>query len=424
MTLQHVKFKQKFDKWIMIYIILLPLPVFFNINGTIYQGAAFGADVFALPISLFVGILLIVLRSKIFVKGILRSSTLILPFIFVQIIVFLIFSIIYNGKGDPSLLIISTLPLLVSYSIGSYARRSLSFFDFETMIKFSIRGLAIISALHLLYSFSTLGFVVSFAKRGTDDIFGLFSIYQKLVYYPTILSIFFVLSLYFDGKISRICSVLILLNILMIGSRESFLMVLFGLVSIFYRIYLTKNFKYIPVLIIIFFLLGMFLFSSFENILSTFGDATLVTKLRALEEGGDYSAGRSEMISRVFDSRLNNFTLLLGTGYNNENILSPHNQYLEVLVRGGVFSLVLFMLLVGKSIVDYRLNWRKKINVGNYKIVYALFVSFLLLLVVSFNVNTPVRAPYSSALFGFLLGYFSFGKLKIIDVSNSLKTTI
>lgn len=391
----------------LLYIISIPFPLFFNLNGSIFQGASFGIDVFALPVSLIVGFFLLVLNPDILKFCFLKSPRIVLFFLLFQLVVFLLYIIFMNGNGDPLLLLISNIPFFISYNFGIYIKANFSNQLVADMFRTSISVLGIVALLHLISSVLQYGFLGSFAVRGTDDIFGLFSIYQKLVYYPTIISLFFVLSLYYKGFKMRLLSVLLGLDVLMIGSRESFVILFFGFLSLLFWTYLTKRTKHLPLMIICLVIIIFVLFYSFDSLLNVFSESAVVTKFKSIGNQGDYSGGRGDVINLVFSKERKDISLLIGTGYNNVNTLSPHNQYLEILVRGGILSLLIFIYLL--TIIFKRFRQSLKIfNFEEFKPEFSLYVTLFLLFLISFNVNTPVRAPYSACFIGFLIGYLIF----------------
>ncbi len=394
------------DRLYFALFLIVPIPLFFNLNGTIFRAGTFDFNAFGLPISFLFLSVITVLNFKRIDFLFHRDNILFLFFILMQIISFLLYNIIFTSNGDPLLLLISMVPLIFSYKVGFNINEVRNYEILNKYIRKSVLVCGFFSMLHLLSSFAKYGVIQSFAVRGNDDIFGLFSIYQKLVYYPTMLALFFVLSIYQKGKSIRVASVLILVAMLMVGSRESLIIATCGILSKMIWIKLFRRYKYLPLLFIGLVLLISLSGSYIAKTVETFSESGLVTKLRKLNQTGDYSAGRFDVMKKVFTDNKND--TFIGTGYSTqEGIISPHNQYLEFFLRSGVFSFFMFFLLLVKAYKNIYKFIKERENVPNFNTIFSLIIVFVLFSFIAFNINTPIRAPYTSCFFGVLLGFFN-----------------
>ena len=394
------------DRLYFALFLIVPVPLFFNLNGTIFRAGTFDFNAFGLPASFLILSIVTIINIKKIDFLFHKENALFLLFILLQFISFLLYNIIFSSNGDPLLLLISIIPLIFSYKIGFNINKITNYGMLNKYIRKSILICGFFSMLHLLSSFVKYGVVQSFAVRGNDDIFGLFSIYQKLVYYPTMLALFFVLSIYQKGKLIRVATIFILIAMLMVGSRESLIIATCGLLSKMIWIKLFRKYKYLPLLFIGIMLLAVVSGNYIAKTVETFSESGLVTKLKKLNQTGDYSAGRFDVMKKVFTDNKND--TFIGTGYSTqEGIISPHNQYLEFFLRSGIFSLFMFFLLLVKAYKNIFRLIKIRDFIPNFNTVFSLVVVFVLFSVIAFNINTPIRAPYTSCFFGILLGFFN-----------------
>ncbi|WP_257281514.1 hypothetical protein [Endozoicomonas sp. ISHI1] len=335
-----------------------------------------------------------------------------------MIFIFLIFSTlsflfvsILSQNADPSLYLISIVPFILSYCVGYviselYVNKEI---DLAECLRLTCAISTFFCILHIVASIESYGFLEAFAFRGEDSIFGFFSIYQKLVYYPTILSCIFIISLFQKNKVY---SAIILVDILIIGSRESVLISSIGLLS--YIQYLYKSGEYYRALIYTcgaaFVVIVLVFSSSFW--LGMLSESVLINKFISIAHSGDISAGRLSAINKVFSETGEDLNIFWGTGYSMivGDFRTPHNQFLEVFLRGGLISTVVFLLVIIHSVS----NGVKAAMHSDYKdgSTYSLLIVMCVIILISFNVNTPLRAPFSGILFGTILGFFFNTKLR------------
>ena len=78
--------------------------------------------------------------------------------------------------------------------------------------------------------------------------------------------------------------------------------------------------------------------------------------------------------------------------------MTPHNQYIEWFLRGGLFFLASMVALLSCSIIN-------TIKFGEYRLLYSFFVP---LLIIACNANTPFRAPLTSVFCFFIIFYYAY----------------
>lgn len=395
---------------------IIPVPLFFTMSGAIFRGKSIGDHTFALPVSLILYLVLFFLDRQ--YARVLFSRKALLPFslLLFGILALSLKVIFSDSSADPNMLLISTVPLLLSFSAGYRLKpQMIENGDIVKVVDRAIVIFAFFCLLHLASSFVSYGPVKTFYYRGEDSIFGLFSVYQKLIYYPTMTSMFFIFSLFSTLKYKRLFSILFFVVILMTAAREALLISLVGL-AVYFRKTMKIDMRFFLKLsgVIAVVLVSTYIFR--DTLSEIFESATIVEKTMSLGEKGD--AGRSESIHIVFSRSAEAFNPVIGTGYsmNLGMFNSPHNQYLEILLRSGAIGLLLFLLFVMKVIDCIRINIRRYGNTAFSTYIYGFAVAYFCLLVISFNVNTPIRAPYSAMLFGFISGFFyNNDNVKIIN---------
>ncbi|WP_408025002.1 hypothetical protein [Tenacibaculum sediminilitoris] len=391
--------------FLFLFLYLIPFPLFIMPSGSIFQGKSTDEDAFSLPISLIILIFVYIINPK-YINNIFKGHKAFLFFIVISLISFLL-TVFRSNDFNSLLLIISILPVVLSYGIGVEVlkKTNLDLFFLPNLVSDFIKITFFICLLHIISSFINFGISGSFAVRGDDGFFGLFSIYQKVTYYPTVISVVFIFALYSNFKTKYLICSVIFLNIMIIGSRESMVMCLFGLFSVLYYNRLKKkNIKNLFYLILIS-LSSLFLMLNSEKI-SFENEFVFVRKINNLIAKGDYTAGREGAIFEVFSESGDDFNLLVGTGYSMTlgDFRSPHNQYLEIFLRSGIIGLVFFMLVVFFALKAIYLIVKKNRFNKFFETYYSISVGFLAILLLSFNINTPIRTPFSSIFVGLLLG--------------------
>lgn len=381
---------------------ILAFPVFLTQNFSVFQGDSFSGE-FAIPFSFvfvfFLGLFLFFTSGKIprifFILNILALVGF-----------FLIFQ---SGWFDGvALYVLYLVPMIFSTFSGySLAPDEKSVLQFQRWFGLSAAFSAI---LYISSSVMDFGWIGAFSYRGTDSIFGIFSIYQKFIYYATILAIGFLFLLKSErGWVRFVSCTFLLLGILITGSREALVLVAFFLIChlVGNGKWRAANFSFF--LLAIFGLVSVFVlclfFYDFEFDVNRL---TFLAKILSLfdPEGGGGSAGRFETIKYIYNLvEFDYWFLFFGTFFESSLIGfgAPHNQYLEWHFRGGI---LFFVLNIG--ILAYAIFVVKKMR--QYYSVGALYLLLIAMVLISNNINTPFRAPYTSTVIFFVVGIVFFLK--------------
>ncbi|MDP8162127.1 O-antigen ligase family protein [Pasteurella skyensis] len=401
-----------------LYFILLPIPLFFTTSLSIFREEVIqhrGAGTELLNVGFLFALILVTIKLNKSVGSLFKKNSLpLLTFGLIAFFSFCIQVLIGNSNGNPLLLMISIIPLILNYMVG-FLFRDLIYVD-QKFLNYIINKVTIVFACvifaHISYSLVKLGLVSSFYWRGADSIWGLFSIHQKMVYFPTIVAIVFILSLFSTSKYKKVVMGILFFEIVMNFSREGVLLIFLGLCARVYYLFRYENKKIIVFLYII---LGViFAYLLFQYIVTNFENSSFADKLLSIQEKGHYSAGRFEQIKEGFEEMLNpetHYSLLIGTGFamNLGFLGTPHNQYIEILFRGGILGLLTFIFSICNTLflIKKQLKFYKKTKNQCCHIFFSFAVIFVLLTCVSFNINTPIRSMYACGLYGFLMGFLN-----------------
>jgi len=387
-------------------MLTIPVPVFFNETG-VFRGRTLDLDAFALPLSICISIVSMVLFPQLFKSLISYSFLKLIAVPLAWCFIFLLGGIV-SGFIDPSLLLIYIAPIPGAIFLGRWLRSN--YFSQREMVvnllSISFFTCSLIALLHILSSYFSYGLIGSFVVRGEDSIFGFFSIYQKLVYYPTLISCYLFLGagLILQGRRTLallICYCIIVVDVLIIGSRESILIAFFSILFLLYSR---------PRKALIFFLIFISLILVLQIVNFNFpqnNDIIFINKWISLAESGNYSAGRLGAMQKVFSTSVDEFNVVFGTFFSMSlgDIRTPHNQYLELFLRSGILGISIFFVMIFGLILNIRYTCR---FYHKDFLVKSLAVMLMVFLFVSFNINTPIRAPLTSTLFYTLVAFFYF----------------
>jgi hypothetical protein len=337
-------------------LIIAFVPMFLRPNGTLYTGSSIEPE-FAAPLWFFILPLIILTR----VKSLLNNA-----YVFVTLFVFFCFvAQIYFTHGSYNLLVLYFVPLIVFQFIFYDYRNS------QLNIAVYFRVYFLFAALHVISSIAEFGILGSFITRGSEGVFNIFTIHQKEIYFSTNLGMAVLLAKVEKNILVRYFGLLfIFIDILILASREALILAVFGLLIS------------LPPRILLFFFVGMALLVSQIDITNFTEEVKIVEKLGSISESNDLTGGRSDMITENFQTNIEEFNLFTGSSFNDKinGGRTPHNMYLEMYLRGGLL-LIIFYLVILYSLI-------KKIN---FSLPNLFFVT--LIFVLSFNINTPMRAP-------------------------------
>ncbi len=387
----------------LFYIVLacFPLPIFFNESG-LYKDYSVGAAR-GFPLSLFFVFFLFLI--PIYLKQLKSILTLV---IWVSFCFYVpaIYSVAIGTHDGFDLLWIYLLSIFAG--LGAYVvflAAGLETFDQAARL-FSLT-LAPIAILWTIYQIDTF---LSFG-RANGDFWGLLAIYQVWVYWPTILAVMFCLSWYQRVRLKLLLSIIYFIAIVFTGAREPLL-----IISVFYILYHIGKFwrKEISGFQAVAFTLSpIFLLTIIASVTNFYPQSIIAKKLTGMWAGEvDFAGGRIAVLEQ-FD--LIDVQPFFGTGFSLLDSVfgSTHNQYIELYYRGGFISLLAFLPIIVIAVRSVKRN--------RLEIFECLVCSLLL---VSFNANVPMRAPYAGVMFWFLFFHLIATANKTRPLMSSKRTYI
>jgi hypothetical protein len=202
------------------------------------------------------------------------------------------------------------------------------------------------------------------------------------------------------------------------GSREALLLCLFFYLFIEFKkinnvvAILRFSIRFISIfgLIIIF-----LLYFTLGNI----DDIAIIAKLVTILESSDINsitAGRHDVLFEVVEAfDMGGLFFLFGSGFRTDigELGTPHNQYVEWFLRGGVVFALANISMLCWSIYRHFL-------IGG-PIHHAAGIVLISALLISNNINTPFRVPYTSVFFWFLIGLSFVPKHSFLGAGRSSK---
>ena len=347
-------------------LIIAFVPIFLRPNGSLYTGNSLEPE-FAAPLWFFILPFFILARVQSFLNN---------AYVFVTLLVFFCFgTVIFFTHGSFNLLLLYFIPVIVFQFIFYDNRNS------QLNISVYFRVYFIFAALHVISSILEYGILGSFISRGSDGVFNIFTIHQKEIYFSTNLGMAVLLSKIEKNILVRYLGLLfIFIDILILASREALILAVFGLLIS------------LPPRILLFFFVSLVILVSQIDFTSFTEEIKIVEKLGAISESKDVTGGRSDMISENFQTNIEAFNLFTGNSFNDKinDGRTPHNMYLEMYLRGGLLLVIFYVVIL--------YNLIKKID---FSLRNLFFVALVIIL--SFNINTPMRAPLFALPFLILL---------------------
>ncbi len=384
-----------------IYLALVVIPIYFYLNGSIYNISGF-ASAKVLPISYYitfvVGLYIVVTKKyKISFIDILVLLTLIIAIItlFISILILDLRTINLN------LFFLYFIPQIFGYIVGKELSNN---YSINSLIKILAISMCIFILIHFLDALLNKSIYNAMINRGTDNIFNFMTIYQKLISYPLVLSMIFFLTFFSNIKYKYIYSLIILSEIVISAAREPIAMLLF--MMFLYVLFNVKNisistfFKVIISIIVI-----LIFISIFVDIKNLYIYHKIVLLFDSSVKGYNLSGGRYEQIIR-FIEYFPELNIFIGEGFLISEYFPDgtfHNQWIEYFVKGGLFFLLaiifIFIFTIKKALVLSKHN-------KEFQIIAIILIAVL---VISFNINTAMRTPYSSIIIWLIIGYVSNG---------------
>ncbi|AXX86644.1 putative membrane protein [Malaciobacter marinus] len=384
-----------------IYLILIIVPIYFYLNGTVYNTSGFESAK-VLPLSYYITFLigLYVLITKKYKISFIDIFILLSLIIAIATLTFSIL-ILDLKTVNLNLFLLYFIPQVFSYIIGKEISKN---YNLDSTIKILSISLCTFISIHFLDTLLNKNIYDAIINRGTDNIFYFMTIYQKLVSYPLVLSIILFLTLFSNIKYKYIYSSLIFFEIVVSAAREPLAMLLFMFLLFFLlNIKNISILKILKVISLLFF--SLVLIVLFLDIEDLYIYNKLMLIFDSSMEGYDLSGGRIEQILRFLEY-LPNLNIIIGEGFLISEYFPEgtfHNQWIEYFVKGGLFfflsMLFIFIFAIKKALVLSKYD-RK------FQLVAIILITLLL---VSFNINTPMRTPYSSIIIWLIIGYVSNG---------------
>lgn len=376
---------------------LLAFPLFFTRDLQVFRGGL-GSHEFSLPLAFAAALVLCGLGFTRVLPALLQPGSLL--FIGAMLVMSVV-ALAVSGGGDVSLLAIYLVPACAGFFLP-WAARLRDPAALAAFLRGFARALGVAAVLHLASSIASFGVAGAFAVRGEDSIFGWFSIYQKFIYYATLLAAAYFIALRQErGWLRWVLASVLALDVMLVGAREAVLLLLFYSVFVgvlasrdafgaIIRIYAYGALAFTGLIVL--FMIGQ----------AWFPDAALVQKLAgtlgAREEVG-VTAGRFEAMAYVLSYfHIDLPFFFVGSGFTTQvgELGTPHNQYVEWFLRGGMLCVVLNagLLVLGiAAAANSRFSTLQTV-------ACILFATLLF----SNNINTPFRTPYASLFLWALIG--------------------
>lgn len=386
-----------YSKWFLILGASFGFPLFFTTSLSIFKGDAASYE-FSIPIGFFAALLCFTFFGWRAIASFTRSGPALLIF---SMSITAIGATLQIGGGDWSLFFVYYGPLILGFFLAWIIKIKSDVQIISVFIGFA-SAVSLGAILHLTSSFISYGVVGSFAVRGEDSIFGLFSIYQKFIYYATILAFgFLFVRLLFNGLPRVVASIILVLDILMTGSREALLLCVFFYFLVEFKKINNPN-QLLRLSLYSITIIGLIIFLTLNFLVDNVDDFVFLAKIISIFEAKDvnsFSAGRAHVISDVFESfDIDALFIIFGSGFRVDvgELGTPHNQYVEWFLRGG-------LILAATNIAILCWSIYRHFSIGGH-IHYLAGIVLLSVLIISNNINTPFRVPYTSVFLWFLIG--------------------
>ena len=319
------------------------------------------------------------------------------------VIQFTIFALFFHGYFFSGLSIVRIIQILIPFvffllmSMPNSRNYRLKFFN---------------SALYVFIVFTFLHFVSltiynnSLFKIGSLE-FPMFfgtSIYQSLVSYPAVLSLYLTLMVYIifnqSNNVVYKLSIAIITFLLLTTARKAALFEMFFLLAFNILIvplivsYKMVFEKWLKVLGFILFSLACFTFLLFET--------PALKRLFNSLENNTFTGGRDDIFSKALNLISNDFLgFLFGFG---DGEFSFHNFIIDLVFRLGIIATIIYLIVLFFIFIKIISITKKTGDEMRIWFVICVMVQFLIQLMV----NSPLTQPYYLANFCFILLYFMY----------------
>lgn len=398
-----------------IIVFLIPLPVFLSPSSPyLLANTDVWNDVFALPLIFFMSPIAFFLgmHRLFYLKG---YALYVLVPLFLFFLWCLFLALLSSNKSYDSfmyffqwgLIFIWGLYFLSAFNSGDFLAKAKVFFwgaFFGSFYIFVSGFLELVIFGHLLDN-----------GRMTQNLI-LKGQYQILVYVPTLLSIAASINIIFykEGFLNKnrffalffaFYYAITFFAVVFTGSREG---LLFFVISSF-LVFFVKDFRSLFIsflFLLVLFLLLVFILFEFSGFFEIY-NVRVIEKFKALIDAP--FAGRDIAINNYMQAFIN--SPVIGSAmlppHFHENMVgfeskSAHNFYIDILVWSGViggFIMFLFFLLVFLRFVLNVYGRCSRVRCFSYKV----FIVILMVLLLSNNVNVPLRQPLIIPIFMFLV---------------------
>ncbi|MBE1556420.1 hypothetical protein [Sporosarcina limicola] len=390
--------KDKEKYWYTLFF----LPLFFTPRG-LYQSFVtadylhLGDSGFVFPIYFFIGIFIFFLLLKSFIlNGSLRiiSSEIKFNLLILAMVGLFISSAGVIVHSDISVyiryiqMLTGFVGLFISWYLFEYKRLNVEKFFGKLGILYFI-----IIILNYLYSFSQVG-LASFG-RGLQPSLGIIDIYQTHVYYPFIINTILFMSLpYIMKRYKYLFYIYIgvyLLYLLSWQVRGAILS--FAVMIVIAIVFKFKLIQKIGITVFLFlFLIALVYYFDPELVLGRFSNI----------EGVKNFSGRTDIWLSVFTD-FNTLKLIFGNLYFDQDGVTAHNQYIELLDMGGILLLLsLLAVLLNVFYLLLKTIKSKAIRNRNPNLLYYILI-LIVQWIIDFNVNVPMSNTNPSIFYWFYL---------------------
>lgn len=289
-------------------------------------------------------------------------------------------------------------------------------------------------------SFSFSSFIVNSPTGRSSDFFFNFSTLQYMWIFFGLFSL-----LFFENKKfgNLIFILLVTSSIILFPKRINYLWVLIILtiLNIYYRELFVKSFKFIFYLIIFIFLLEIIIQNNYLNISNKFKFIYfhVLSSFPGFESNNDFFTTTSgtakwriyyfnKIINDAFSNHLN---LVFGKGFgipltdfNVQGVFvrDPHNMYLSVFARTGLFGLIIFLIMHLKFLKIFIQNLKICSNnsfLNKKKILILFFVFYIYYLIPAGLTSAVLSSTFISTLIYIFIGFNLAINLKLLNENNT-----
>ena len=380
----------------LICLALVPVPVFVDLNdwGFIMQKISFPEAVAPVPIGLFsmaCALFLYFIGSLIYPESYKRfvgfSVTCIGGVVFVCLMCWSLFLSEANLLRAVQVYMPLLLLTSISYPVQLFEQR----FVFWVVLS----SISIFTSLHLISIFLSAA-DWSAATPYEFALFYEYGIYQSLVTYTAVISLYLVMAFgaalrqkaKFLIRISLVLIALVMLVVLALGARRaslvevSIVLILAAFFAVFY--FLIRAKLSVGVVIVSVAMLPLMFFIDF------IGSLPIVVRSVSSYASGNFDSGRFEIYERAVRELSSDFVLLFG-GYGKSS--GYHNFALDLVYTIGLAPLGIFFITTTYIFVKGIKNMRQGKGKSSWVDVF-LFLSIMSCLAVQSMVNASLTQPY------------------------------